>query len=49
MTRRIETFRCGACGRSSARRSPDQRFCTDRCRDYAEAQKPLSAENGYPG
>ena len=48
MTRRIETFRCAACGRSGARRSPDQRFCTDRCRAYAEAQKPLSAENGHP-
>jgi hypothetical protein len=48
MTRRIETFRCGACGRSGARRSPDQRFCSDRCRAYAEAQKPLSAEDGYP-
>ena len=47
MTRRIETFRCGACGRSGARRSPDQRFCSDRCRAYAEAQKPLSAEDGY--
>jgi hypothetical protein len=48
MTRRIETFRCGACGRSGARRSPDQRFCSDRCRVYAEAQKPLSAEDGHP-
>ena len=48
MTRRIETFRCAACGRSGVRRSPDQRFCTDRCREYAEAQKPLSAEAGHP-
>jgi len=48
MTRRIETFRCAACGRSGARRSPDQRFCTDRCRAYAEAEKPLSAEDGHP-
>jgi hypothetical protein len=48
MTRRIETFRCGACGRSGARRSPDQRFCSDRCRVYAEAQKSLSAKDGHP-
>ena len=48
MTRGIETFRCAACGRSGVRRSPDQRFCTDRCREYAEAQKPLSAEDGHP-
>ena len=48
MTRRIETFRCGACGRSGVRRSSDQLFCSDRCRAYAEAQKPLSAENGHP-
>ena len=48
MTRRIETFRCGACGRSGVRRSSDQLFCSDRCRAYAEAQKPLSAEDGHP-
>jgi hypothetical protein len=47
MTRRIETFRCAACGRSGARRSPDQRFCTDRCRAYTEAKESLSAEGGY--
>jgi len=29
------------------RRSPDQRFCTDRCRAYAETHKPLSAEDGH--
>ena len=48
MSRRIETFRCGACGRNGVRRSPDQRFCSDNCRAYAEAQKPLSEEEGYP-
>ena len=48
MTRRLETFRCGACGRSGVRRSPDQRFCSDHCRAYAEAQKPLSEEEEYP-
>ena len=48
MTRRVEIFRCAACGRSGVRRSPDQRFCTDHCRAYAEAEKPLSAEDGYP-
>jgi hypothetical protein len=30
----IETFRCGACGQSGVRRSPDQRFCSDRCEEY---------------
>src|SRR5262249_38110150 len=48
MIRRVETFRCAACGRSGARRTPEQRLCTDRCRAYAEAQKPLSAEDGHP-
>jgi hypothetical protein len=43
----VEIFRCGACGRSGVRRSEHQRFCSDNCRAYAEAQKPLSAEGGH--
>jgi hypothetical protein len=42
----VEIFRCGACGRSGVRKS-EQRFCSDSCRAYAEAQKPLSAEDGH--
>jgi hypothetical protein len=41
-----EIFRCGACGRSGVRKSEHQRFCSENCRAYAEAQKPLLAEAG---
>ena len=35
VTNRFETFRCQACGRSVKRKSRQQRFCSDRCRNYA--------------
>jgi endogenous inhibitor of DNA gyrase (YacG/DUF329 family) len=35
MIHRLETLRCGACGRSVARKAKQQRFCSDRCRQYA--------------
>ena len=39
VTNRYETFRCQACGRGVKRKSRQQRFCSDRCRDYAKGQK----------
>lgn len=35
VTNRFETFRCQACGRGVKRKSRQQRFCSDRCRNYA--------------
>jgi predicted nucleic acid-binding Zn ribbon protein len=38
MTARIETLRCSACGRGVQRKSRQQRFCSDRCRQYAHRE-----------
>ena len=40
VTNRFETFRCQACGRSVKRKSRQQRFCSDRCRNYAHRNDP---------
>jgi hypothetical protein len=40
VTNRFETFRCQACGRGVKRKSRQQRFCSDRCRKYAERNAP---------
>src|SRR5215471_10825539 len=53
VTNRFETFRCQACGRSVKRKSRQQRFCSDRCRDYAKGQKRtrkafLGGDTGAP-
>ena len=40
VTNRFETFRCQACGRSVKRKSRQQRFCSDRCRNYAHRNAP---------
>ena len=40
VTNRYETFRCQACGRSVKRKSRQQRFCSDRCRNYAHRNDP---------
>ena len=37
---RYETFRCQACGRGVKRKSRQQRFCSDRCRNYAHRNAP---------
>jgi hypothetical protein len=34
VTNRFEMFRCQACGRGVKRKSRQQRFCSDRCRNY---------------
>src|SRR5215831_21012400 len=53
VTNRFETFRCQACGRCVKRKSRQQRFCSDRCRDYAKGQKRtrkafLGGDTGAP-
>ena len=40
VTNRFETFRCQACGRGVKRKSRQQRFCSDRCRNYAHRNVP---------
>jgi endogenous inhibitor of DNA gyrase (YacG/DUF329 family) len=35
VTNRFEAVRCHACGRSVARKSREQRYCSDRCRQFA--------------
>jgi endogenous inhibitor of DNA gyrase (YacG/DUF329 family) len=36
---RFETVSCPACGRKVARKTRQQRFCSDRCCDYANGQR----------
>jgi hypothetical protein len=40
VTNRFETFRCQACGRGVKRKSRQQRYCSDRCRNYAHRNAP---------
>jgi hypothetical protein len=40
VTNRFETFRCQACGRGVKRKSRQQKFCSDRCRNYAHRNAP---------
>jgi hypothetical protein len=40
VTNRFETFRCQACGRGVKRKSRQQRFCSDRCRNYVHRNAP---------
>jgi hypothetical protein len=57
VTNRFETFRCQACGRGVKRKSRQQRFCSDRCRNYAHRNTPsqindrtaIKNASGYPG
>ena len=37
-TNRFEAIACGACGRRVARKSRQQRYCSDRCRDFARRE-----------
>ena len=46
--RRRDAVRCGACGRSVARRSHHQRFCSDRCRQDAARRKAADALKKSP-
>jgi endogenous inhibitor of DNA gyrase (YacG/DUF329 family) len=38
ITNRFEAVTCQACGRRVARKSRQQKFCSDRCRDYARRE-----------
>src|SRR5262249_43679710 len=40
VTNRFATFRCQACGRGVERKSRQQRFCSDRCRNHAHRNAP---------
>jgi hypothetical protein len=46
VTNRFETFRCEACGRGVKRKSRQQKFCSDRCRQFACREKAASQING---
>src|SRR5262245_44893320 len=39
VTNRVEAVNCQACGRRVARKSRQQRYCSDRCRDYEKGQR----------
>ena len=39
VTNRFEVVNCQACGRRVARKSRQQRYCSDRCRDYEKGQR----------
>jgi len=38
ITNRFEAVTCQACGRRVARKSRQQKFCSDRCRDFARRE-----------
>jgi hypothetical protein len=38
VTNKFEAVTCQACGRKVKRKSRQQRYCSDRCREYAKAQ-----------
>lgn len=46
VTNRFETFRCQACGRNVRRQARQQKFCSDRCRDFARRERDASQING---
>jgi hypothetical protein len=46
--KRRDTLKCAACGRSVARHSHHQRFCSDRCRQDAARRKAVDALKKSP-
>jgi endogenous inhibitor of DNA gyrase (YacG/DUF329 family) len=42
---RLEAVTCAACGRKVKRKSRQQRFCSDRCRDFARRERNASQIN----
>ncbi len=48
-----ESLRCAACGRSVTRKSRQQRYCSDRCRQYGvrenKARTAIKNAAGYQG
>ena len=53
VTNRFESLSCGACGRRVKRKSRQQLYCSDRCRQYAlrenKARTAIKNAPGYPG
>ena len=53
VTNRFEAVSCQACGRKVKRQSRQQRYCSDRCRDFArrenKARTAIKNPPGYPG
>jgi len=53
VTNRFEAVSCQACGRKVKRQSRQQRYCSDRCRDFArrenKARTAIKNASGYPG
>ena len=53
VTNRFESLSCGACGRRVSRRSRQQLYCSDRCRQYAlrenKARTAIKNPVGYQG
>ena len=51
ITNRFEVVNCQACGRRVARKSRQQRYCGDRCRQYAlrenKARTAIKNPSGY--
>jgi endogenous inhibitor of DNA gyrase (YacG/DUF329 family) len=52
ITDRFESLSCGACGRRVKRKSRQQLYCSDRCRQYAlrenKARTAIKNAPGYP-
>ncbi len=50
---KFEAVRCAACGRSVTRKSRQQRYCSDRCRQYGgrenKARTAIKNATGYQG
>jgi hypothetical protein len=50
VTNRFEAVSCQACGRKVKRQSRQQRYCSDRCRDFARREnKARTAIKNLPG
>jgi hypothetical protein len=51
VTNRFEAVTCQACGRRTARKSRQQRYCSDRCRKFAarelETRTAVKSPSGY--
>ena len=51
VTNRFEAVTCQACGRRTARKSRQQRYCSDRCRKFAarelDARTAVKSPSGY--
>jgi hypothetical protein len=48
VTNRFEAVNCQACGRKVKRKSRQQRYCSDRCRDFAWRENKASGQPTNP-